>query len=111
MSGSPRAASEGLANGLSVPAGEVHVITLPDADRDIDPQRRPLLAVLAGAVRVVALGPGGRIDADTVLDASSTPPPVYTVPAGVRRIAVVGSASPWPQALPPRRRDGRSLLG
>ena len=47
-------------------AGEVHVLALPDADRDVDPHYRPRLEVAEGVVRVVASGPG-RVDADAVL--------------------------------------------
>ena len=81
-----RTATERLGEGLRVPAGEVHVLSLPDADRDVDPRRRPRLGVREGAVRVVAMGPGGLIELDGVLTEGRS----LAVPPGTRRVALVG---------------------
>jgi hypothetical protein len=80
-----RTGGESLPDGMRVPAGEVHVLSLPDADRDVDPDRRPRLLVRRGAVRVVAIGPGGRVKLDTRLDVEQG----LAVPPGTRRLAVV----------------------
>ena len=74
------------APGLPVAAGEVHVLALPDADRDVDAAHRPVLLVQAGLVRAVLLGPAGRVLADTPLGKGTTLP----VPPGTRRVALVG---------------------
>ncbi len=81
-----RAASAALSDGIEVRAGEVHVLALPDADRDVDPRYRPRVEVADGVVRVVVVGPGGRVDADAVLAAGGG----CEVPAGTRRVVLVG---------------------
>jgi hypothetical protein len=78
-----------LGRGLAVPPGELHVLSLPDADRDVDPHRRPSLGVTDGAVRAIAVGPGGRVLADATLTAGQT----LAIPPGSRRVAVAGLGS------------------
>ncbi len=85
-----RAAGERLGRGVRVPAGEVHLLSLPDADRDVDVDRRPEVGVRDGVVRVVAVGPGGRVEADVRLTAGQSLP----VPPGTRRVALVGLGRP-----------------
>jgi hypothetical protein len=48
------------------------VLRLPDAARDVDPKRRPVLRLRDGNVRVVVLRPGGLLAADEVLDSAQT---------------------------------------
>jgi hypothetical protein len=74
----------GSQGGLTVSAGQVTVLHAPDADRDVDPQTRPALTVLSGAVRVVAVGPGAGLLADQTVQAGDTVP----VPPGTRVLAV-----------------------
>jgi hypothetical protein len=84
-----RGLSGRLGDGFAVPPGEVHVLALPDADRDVDPDRRPSLIVKDGAVRATAVGPGGQVLADATLTAGET----LAVPPGTRRVAVAGLGS------------------
>jgi hypothetical protein len=81
-----RTLGERLPDGLRVPAGEVHVLELPDAARDVDPERRPLVAVRDGRVRAVAIGAGATVLGDDVLG----PGAALAVPPGTRRLALVG---------------------
>jgi hypothetical protein len=74
----------GSQGGLTISAGQVTVLHAPDADRDVDPQTRPTLTVLSGAVRVVAIGPGAGLLLDQTAQAGDTVP----VPPGTRVLAV-----------------------
>jgi len=109
-------------DGLRVAAGEVHVLSLPDADRDVDPQRRPVLVVRSGLVRAVVVGPGGAVLADRPL----RPDDALVVPAGAKRVALVGlgdgssadavgdegiDVSGWETAVPMPYLGGEVLLG
>jgi hypothetical protein len=76
--------------GLTITAGQVTVLHLPDADRDVDPKARPALTVVSGAIRVVAVGPGASLLADQTAQAGDEVP----VPPGTRVLAVHTAAPP-----------------
>ncbi len=77
-----------------VQVGEVVILELPNALRDLDPKApRPQLAIAGGTARIVAMGFGGEVLRD---DASTT---VVTVPVGTERLIVVAqgkSSGPAP---------------
>jgi hypothetical protein len=72
--------------------GEVAVLRLPNADADLDPERRPTLLLAGAEARLVALGPGGAVLADIALPDGGSQVPV---PHGAERLAVaaVGTAA------------------
>jgi hypothetical protein len=72
--------------------GEVAVLRLPNADADLDPERRPTLLLAGADARLVALGPGGAVLADVTVPAGGSEVPV---PHGAERLAVaaVGTAA------------------
>jgi hypothetical protein len=85
LHGDPPASGPGDGQGgLTITAGQVTVLHLPDADRDVDPKARPALTVVSGAVRVVAVGPGASLLADQAAQAGDEVP----VPPGTRVLAV-----------------------
>ena len=62
----------------------------PDADRDVDPQARPALTVISGAVRVIAVGPAAGLLLDQTAQAGDAVP----VPPGTRVLAVHTAVPP-----------------
>ena len=67
------------AGDATLAAGEIAVLGLPNARRDLDERgARPRLAVAGGPARVVALGFGGRVLADGPGDETGHPLPVLT---------------------------------
>jgi hypothetical protein len=76
--------------GLTITAGQVTVLHLPDADRDVEPNARPTLTVVSGSVRIVAVGPGASLLADQTAQAGDEVP----VPPGTRVLAVHTAAPP-----------------
>jgi hypothetical protein len=77
-----------LRDGAELTDGDVAVLRLPDHARDVDPARRPVLAVVAGRLRVVVVLPGSRVAADTVLDAGGT----LEIAPGARSVVCVAGA-------------------
>jgi hypothetical protein len=73
----------------SLAAGEVAVLRLPNAVRDLDVKTpRPRLTTEGGLVRFVALGHGGHVLADDRLG-DVTNRAAGTIPAGTERIALM----------------------
>ena len=88
--GQAGSSQDGGQGGLTIAAGQVTVLHAPDADRDVDPQSRPALTVVAGAVRVVAVGPGAGLLLDQTAQAGDEIP----VPPGTRVLAVHAASPP-----------------
>ncbi len=79
----------------SLAPGEVAVFELPDAARDGDRQRRPILALRSGRARVVAIGPAGGVRADLILEASeASRQRELALPTATRTLVVIGLAAP-----------------
>ncbi|MFL5937814.1 MAG: DUF6603 domain-containing protein [Gaiellaceae bacterium] len=85
-SGLQVAASRGT-GASSLLAGEIAVLRLPNARRDVGDGVRPQLAVRGGRVRLVALANGGGVIADTDLAGEES---AWTVAQGTERLAVIG---------------------
>ncbi|RZS86838.1 hypothetical protein EV189_2254 [Motilibacter rhizosphaerae] len=83
----------GLLQG-ELPVTALTVLALPDAARDVDEQRRPVLVVRSGTVRVLALLPGGRAGLDAVVGEGAGLP----VPAGTRAVVLVPAVEGAPVA-------------
>ncbi len=83
-----RRVARGAAGAVLGP-GDVAVLRLPNARRDVDPVAgRPKLGVRGPGVRVVALGDGGRvIDDRRIVEA-------WPVARGTERVAVIGLGEP-----------------
>jgi hypothetical protein len=88
---------------LDVPAGQLVVLSLPDAWRDVDPSARPELQVRTGRVRLIALLPGGPVADDVVLGEGGT----IAMRPGTRAVAVAavgedtaGGVYGWDSASP-----------
>lgn len=80
---------EGSRNPATLAAGEIGVFCLPNAERDVDDSaRRPRLRATGGPARMLALGPGGRILADTVVTRVG-----MTVARGTERVAVLATGA------------------
>ena len=73
-----------------VRVGELAVLQLPNAEADLDADRRPLLVPGGTGARAVGLAPGGGVLLDT-----ATPPSgaELTVPQGTERLAVVATGT------------------
>ena len=71
----------------TVAAGEIAVLRLPNAERDVGDAERPQLLVSGGAARVVALAHGGAVLADATTDPAADPATVALV-QGTERLAV-----------------------
>ena len=69
-------------------AGEVAVLRLPNAARDVGAAARPRLEVRGDAARVVAVAAGGDVLADVVLGGEG-PDSAWAVAAGTDRVAVI----------------------
>jgi hypothetical protein len=70
-------------------AGEIAVLRLPNAARDLDTKTiRPRLNVLGGPARVVALAHGGEVLADATAVPGTSREPGFAPPPGTERIAV-----------------------
>ena len=83
------AAQAAAAPDASILAGEVAVLRLPNATRDLDTKAvRPRLNVLGGAARVVAIAHGGEVLADAITVPGTPRIPGFALPAGTERIAV-----------------------
>ena len=98
-------AGEAPLPGSALAAGEVLVLALPNAARDLDTQAaRPRLAVTGAPSRVVALRAGGEVLDDRALDGSLED--AFVIPLGAERIAVaVGAPGFDPEA------QARRLMG
>jgi large repetitive protein len=81
--------------GARVGAGEIAVLALPDAARDVATDHRPAL-VVRGSARVVALGPAGGVTVDRVTGGAETRAAVIPIPPATRSIVVVGMPSDAP---------------
>ena len=68
-------------------AGEIAVLRLPNAERDVGDAERPQLLVSGQAARVVALAHGGAVLADATTDPAADPATVALV-QGTERLAV-----------------------
>ena len=86
----------------TVAAGEIAVLRLPNAERDVGDAERPQLLVSGGAARVVALAHGGAVLADATTDAAADPATVALV-QGTERLAVAVAGA--------ERADAPGLLG
>ena len=84
-------AGEAASPRSAIAAGEVLVLALPNAARDLDEQSaRPQLLVTGAPSRVVALRAGGEVLVDQSLDGSADDP--FVLPIGAERLAIaVGS--------------------
>ncbi len=71
----------------AVAAGEVAVLRMPNAVRDVGEDARPRLAVGGGAARVVALAHGGEVLADATAGADTSGEGL-ALPRGTERLAV-----------------------
>ena len=70
-------------------AGEIAVLRLPNAARDLDTKTtRPRLNVLGGPARVVALAHGGEVLADAPVAPGTSGEPGFAPPLGTERVAV-----------------------
>jgi hypothetical protein len=70
-------------------AGEIAVLRLPNAARDLDTKTaRPRLNVLGGPARVVALAHGGEVLADATVVPGASRIPGFAPPHGTERVAV-----------------------
>src|SRR5262249_57995205 len=68
-----------------VAAGEIAVLRLPNAIRDVGPgEARPRLGVDGGPARVVAIGHGGEVLADEIVDSTASRIPGFAVPPGAQ---------------------------
>jgi hypothetical protein len=73
----------------SLLAGEIAVLRMPNAARDLDMKTaRPRLNVLGGPARVVALAHGGEILADTTVVPGTSRVPGFVPPIGTERLAI-----------------------
>ncbi len=88
LSAGRRVAAAAGTPGAALTAGEVAVLRVPNAVRDVGGDDRPQLTVRGCPVRVVAIANGGDVIADLDLGAQDAEP-VWTVPPGTERIAVV----------------------
>ena len=75
-----------------VAAGEVVVLELPDAARDVSTDRRPALIVRNGAARVVGLGPAGGVAIDRLVAGGGDQSSTIAIPPATRGIVVIGLA-------------------
>ena len=76
--------------GAELAAGEVAVLRLPNAGRDVGDADRPQLSVRGGSpARLVALANGGDVIADLDLGGPAAREAPWTVPAGTERLAVI----------------------
>jgi hypothetical protein len=71
--------------------GEVSVLRLPSVAVDDPARPRPALALSGAACRVVALGPGGAVLGDSVIDAAGGQ---VTVPVRTERLVVAATGAP-----------------
>jgi hypothetical protein len=69
-------------------AGEVAVLRMPNAARDLGDDQRPRLVVTGGAARVVALAHGGAVLADLTTGDEQAPDEGVELPRGAERLAV-----------------------
>jgi len=83
-----RVAAAAATPGATLAAGEVAVLRLPNAPRDVGDGERPQLGVRGGPVRLVAVGNGGEVITDRDVGGNGGKP-VWTVPPGTERIVVV----------------------
>jgi hypothetical protein len=73
----------------SLLAGEIAVLRMPNAARDLDTKTaRPRLNVLGGPARVVALAHGGEILADTTVVPGTSRVPGFAPPIGTERLTI-----------------------
>ena len=86
----------------TVGAGEIAVLRLPNAERDVGDGERPQLLVSGGGARVVALAHGGAVLADATTDPAANPAAVALAP-GTERLAVAVAGED--------RADAPGLLG
>lgn len=70
--------------GAVLQAGDVAVLALPNARRDVGEDARPVLSVAGAPARVLAVGPGAAVLADAVVTDA------LTVPRGTERLVAVG---------------------
>jgi len=90
----PGSGPAGLPGGTTVRAGEVVVLALPNAARDVVADgRRPRLSVKGTPTRVVALRHGGEVLIDATVDGAG-----IAVPQGAERLAL---APAGPGSVPP----------
>ncbi|HSC90825.1 MAG TPA: DUF6603 domain-containing protein [Gaiellaceae bacterium] len=73
-------------------AGEVAVLRMPNADRDVGAGDRPRLGVRGGPARLVGIANGGQVVADVDLGGEGGEE-AWTVEAGVERVAVIALGS------------------
>jgi large repetitive protein len=70
-------------------AGEIAVLRLPNATRDLDRKTvRPRLNVLGGPARVVVFAHGGEVLADGTIAPGGSRVPGFALPLGAERVAV-----------------------
>jgi hypothetical protein len=93
LGGAPLRGARAVRGSSDVAAGEIAVLRLPNASRDLDEKGvRPRLAVTGGALRMVALGHGGQVLADEIVGTAAAGRTAGTLPRGAERIAVTPAA-------------------
>ena len=91
-----------LGDGAELTDGDVALLRLPDHGRDVDPKRRPRLALVTGRLRVVVVLPGSQVASDVVLEEGAT----LAVAPGARSVVCVagvpaaGAVSGWVAGTP-----------
>jgi hypothetical protein len=83
-----------LGDGAELTDGDVALLRLPDHARDVDPERRPVLTVPEGRVRVVALRAGSLVVADIVVG----PGEMHALPPGIRTLLCLAGPTDDPVA-------------
>ncbi|MGZ6671178.1 MAG: hypothetical protein ACXVFM_02380, partial [Solirubrobacteraceae bacterium] len=83
-----------LIDGAELTDGDVALLRLPDHARDVDPEKRPVLTVAEGRVRVVALRPGSLVVGDAILVAGEQ----LAVLAGTRSLLCIAGPPDDPVA-------------
>jgi hypothetical protein len=75
--------------GATLQPGEVAVLRMPNARRDVGDADRPGIGVAGASARLVLVGHGGKVLADTVVgDAAEQP--ALPLPVGTERVVAVG---------------------
>ena len=83
-----------LGDGAELTDGDVALLRLPDHARDVDRERRPVLTVPEGRVRVVSLRAGSLVVADTVVG----PGEMHALPPGIRTLLCLAGPTDDPVA-------------
>ncbi len=79
-----------IATQTTLSAGEVAVLRLPNAERDVDVDApRPRLSATGGPARLLAMASGGRILSDSAIDKAGV-----AIPKGTERLIVLAKGTP-----------------